>query len=1048
MFNIHSATAADAALDSVQVDSVVSTQRFSSYKTVQADLEKYFDSGNEQALQSCERWSRALATRYGDAFYVRQTAKYRVWRETKYAVRESIKQKFAATIDLLRAGETGRVAKAFEDVASQFLELGDSAAGVKALQYAGSIRTQGANPDKALQMLHRSLVIARAIGDLDGTARGLNLIGDYFQKSGYFVRAGSYFDSSQVVKDQLGDEKGVADCLNNISAVHLSLDNVRESYRFAAEALRLRRQLADSAEIYQSLLNMIGAFRHSRPDSEVTGWLTNAESLSRNFGDSTADARLLQAQGMIASDNGDIDGAAKLYQSALTSGEARDKSRLTLSILANLAALESSRGDYEAALKYYVEEEDLARKSGNQPALAMALHNIGTVYQQLGAAESAISYYRRSLEIRRRLKLPNEMIETLTNLGDIYLAANDLQSAHGYLRQATDIAGAYDNPRLLVTAMVAEARLRQRQGIGHRALAELDSVLTILRQQSDEQRNFDVEIICADYARQNGDWERAVRYLEAAKELAVAKNTYANRQRFDLVAGLIWYDRGQEDSALTYLTRVVSRLEQSRRSIPDVELRAFQRADSRFIYEAIIDILARRCEESNRATALDSLLRYVDLAKSQSWLEMLQRGTDGVEAHLPAELVRQEKALLAKIDRAEAELVEADSSLDQKALVDKLTGLNAALAEIRLRQSLSGPHNIGVAPATPVTLQQASSSLKDARSAVVNFLLMEKQSVLILITKDGGKVYPLQPRQKLTEELASYLALLQKSVSDEALSDSLRRTSEAMAKLVLGPLGDLSGLDRLSICPDGALSLLPFESLTIDGKYLIERVEVSYTPNLGLFISESNATPPAQPRLLVLADPTPSDKLKPLPYSLHEADWIAELFPADRRRMVTGKDLSKSVLMSTEANEYQVIHVATHSTINQDDPLRSRIWLSPDTTADSSNYLSLADVTRMKLSADLVVLSSCESGGGRFQLGEGIEGFVQGFMMAGCHNVVVSLWEVEDFATAVLMKEFYRNLDLGYAGALRQAKLSLIESPRLRLRHPYYWASFVLERGS
>jgi CHAT domain-containing protein len=160
--------------------------------------------------------------------------------------------------------------------------------------------------------------------------------------------------------------------------------------------------------------------------------------------------------------------------------------------------------------------------------------------------------------------------------------------------------------------------------------------------------------------------------------------------------------------------------------------------------------------------------------------------------------------------------------------------------------------------------------------------------------------------------------------------------------------------------------------------------------------------------------------------------------------VLTGKDAAKRFLLSPEAGGYDYIHIATHSSINPDDPLRSRIWLA----SDSAEFLSLSDVMQLRLSADLVVLSSCESGGGRFQLGEGLEGFVRGFMYAGCHNVIVSLWDVEDFATAVLMKEFYQNLTRGYAAALRQAKLAMIDSPRRRHRHPYYWAPFVLVEGN
>jgi hypothetical protein len=146
--------------------------------------------------------------------------------------------------------------------------------------------------------------------------------------------------------------------------------------------------------------------------------------------------------------------------------------------------------------------------------------------------------------------------------------------------------------------------------------------------------------------------------------------------------------------------------------------------------------------------------------------------------------------------------------------------------------------------------------------------------------------------------------------------------------------------------------------------------------------------------------------------------------------------------MAIDLSQYQIVHAATHSTINYDHPSRSRIWLSADTSDTSvESYISLDEVAQLKLSADLVVLSSCESGGGDLDIGDGMNGFVRALMSAGTRNVVVSLWEVEDFTTAAFMKSFYENLGMGYADALRASKMEMISSPRLKHRHPFYWSS-------
>jgi CHAT domain-containing protein len=494
---------------------------------------------------------------------------------------------------------------------------------------------------------------------------------------------------------------------------------------------------------------------------------------------------------------------------------------------------------------------------------------------------------------------------------------------------------------------------------------------------------------------------------------------------------------------------VVGRLEQSRRNIPDLELRAFRKGSNRYLYEKLVVILAAKYEESRQDALLDSLVRYTELAKSRSLLESLDRLHGNAISGIPAGLRKQERRVLAQIERTENEFNDSLPPAKRDALQNHIAELDAALADVRLRQSLADSRASRSLQPQPPSVAELKTRLLDSHTVVLDYLLAPDQSFLIAISRDSVSLYTLPPRSLLTEQFANYTALLQRSAGEESLIDSLKNAAEVLARTVFGPFFDkLPRYERLYISADGALSLLSFEALICDGKYLIERSQVTYIPALELLGDVSKNSAPAQAHLLMIADPMPSDKLRPLPYSLKEAQWISELFPADHCKILTGKNAARSVLMSPEISQYNIIHFATHSTVNPDDPLRSRIWLSPDTTADSSDYLSLRDVMQLSLPADLIVLSSCESGGGRFQLGEGIEGFVRGFMSAGCNNVVVSLWDVEDFASAIFMKEFYRNLRSGYAEALRQAKLSMINSPRLRLRHPFYWAPFVVVEGN
>ncbi len=349
-----------------------------------------------------------------------------------------------------------------------------------------------------------------------------------------------------------------------------------------------------------------------------------------------------------------------------------------------------------------------------------------------------------------------------------------------------------------------------------------------------------------------------------------------------------------------------------------------------------------------------------------------------------------------------------------------------------------------------MAIRKIQKTLPDARTALLSFLLAPDAGYVVRIDQKQIAVHKIAGRSEITNLVSEFARLIQTSIKDESLLDSLSIIAEALGEQLLPdsvlPLGDY---DHILVSADGILNVLPFEALRRDGKYLIEYASVASIPSLFLY-SSTNSKAPAQVsrRLLALADPRNDTQQKQLPFSVREVDWISDIFGKPNCTILTAADATKSELLKLRLSDYDIVHVATHSTINYNNPRRSKIWLSTDTlSTDFGNALTLAEIGELNLSADLVVLSSCESGGGKLDIGEGIEGFVKAFMQAGARNMLVSLWEVEDFTTATFMKTFYENINKGYAEALRSAKLEMIASPRLRHRHPYYWSPFRLTLG-
>lgn len=185
-----------------------------------------------------------------------------------------------------------------------------------------------------------------------------------------------------------------------------------------------------------------------------------------------------------------------------------------------------------------------------------------------------------------------------------------------------------------------------------------------------------------------------------------------------------------------------------------------------------------------------------------------------------------------------------------------------------------------------------------------------------------------------------------------------------------------------------------------------------------------------------------------LPLSRLEAEQISALAPERQRRRALDFAANRVAATSAELSQYRIVHFATHSLLNSQHPALSGIVLSlvDEQGQPQDGFLRLHDIYNLKLNADLVVLSACQTALGKEVRGEGLMGLTRGFMYAGAPRVVASVWKVSDEATAELMKRFYHKLlrdDLRPAAALRAAQVSMWQENAWEA--PYAWAGFLLQ---
>ncbi|MEM9896767.1 MAG: CHAT domain-containing protein, partial [Bacteroidota bacterium] len=256
-----------------------------------------------------------------------------------------------------------------------------------------------------------------------------------------------------------------------------------------------------------------------------------------------------------------------------------------------------------------------------------------------------------------------------------------------------------------------------------------------------------------------------------------------------------------------------------------------------------------------------------------------------------------------------------------------------------------------------------------------------------------------------------------------------------------------SSVNEVIIVPGGVLGTLPFEALKKD-KFLLEEVAIGYDYSATLFTSRKKQVDFQDPKIMLVA---PVDfkenetQMSSLPATKEEVKEIRYLFMGTDCVPETkqGRAASESIIKSADLGTYKFLHFATHGIVDEDTPELSRLFLSPDANEDGSLYTG--EIYNLKLNAELVTLSACETGLGKVAKGEGIVGLSRALQYAGANNLVVSLWQVADRSTSDMMVAFYKAITTyqqSYAYALRSAKLQLLESEKYN--EPYYWAPFIL----
>ncbi|MFY0686084.1 MAG: CHAT domain-containing protein [Cyclobacteriaceae bacterium] len=467
-------------------------------------------------------------------------------------------------------------------------------------------------------------------------------------------------------------------------------------------------------------------------------------------------------------------------------------------------------------------------------------------------------------------------------------------------------------------------------------------------------------------------------------------------------------------------------------------------ATARDIYENGIRLsLVLADQPIGQSKHLERAFNYAERTKSSVLLSAIQDTNAKSYAGIPSSYLGKEDSIKTYITLLQEKISNGEEIESNRT---KLFDAQKVYFDLiaTLESEFPSYYNLKYQTST-MSLADLQSNL-DAFTAVIMYLDTKEEVIAITVSKKNVQV----TSQVKSDDFRKTVSGFRNGIKYR-IDDAFKPNATKLYDLLIPTIP--KQISKLILLPDGVLSTLPFEALIhpTTKKYLIQDYTVSYDYSAGLLV-ERGKKPGIDNHEALLLAPVEFDygdmRLSQLPGTEKESREIMYLFDArsEKTNRLTKKKATETAIKQTDIlSRYQYIHFATHGMVNESKPEQSRIFLTADNSEDG--FLYSADLYNLKINADLVSLSACETGLGKIDKGEGVLGLSRALLYAGSRNLLVSLWKVSDAATSRLMIEFYHQHLLTtetepFNRALRLAKLDLIQSEEFN--EPYFWAAFIL----
>jgi CHAT domain-containing protein len=907
-----------------------------------------------------------------------------------------VEQRFVEADRSLRSGSYLRAQRVLEKLEAEARASGDRAADARALRELARVLDARASPDEARAFRERALAIAGSLGD-----RAIE---------------------ASVILDQ-----GVA---------AWARADYEAASRFAREALRLQEAAGDKVGRSRSVM-VLGQIEYKRGAYVDAVRLENeALALAESAGDRQVQADIHQTLGTIFLDLRSYAAADRNFRLRLALVRALGDPAQEAHALNYAGFVRHRSGDLEGALALHDEAVAIAQASGDPGALSHALHARASVYRDLGLYDEAKAAYVEAIRLREAAGDPQSRAWSLAALGRVEKERSQPRAALTAYQGAVAIFDRIHDRRALAWHLLEVARLQailggraQARAAYERALAEMDAI--------------ELPYACVALAEyglvlaEDGELTRAIEAGRKARARADATGNPEMRWSAAYGNGRILKRAGRDEDALASILAAIAIIEGM---TPD--LLPSDAAKSGFF-------------EERQAVFEDAASLLIDLGRPEQALEIAERARSRAFLDLLGSGEHARPIPVGVPDGGAGDGEQPSEAQPETGAPDVERG-GAAAAAASHAPVAPLPND---ATLEPPGLDSIREEAKVRDAPIVEYFTTPDRLLAWLVTPGGEVVPSSQPVGR---------AELMKDALDARSDSGGESARRRLHRLLIDPFERLLPVDpsrAVMVIPHGPLFLVALAGLPdASGRYVAERHATAYSPSVGVlrYLRLRSARPASAPQnVLIVGNPKmPARRagdppLPPLPGGDAEAEAVRRAWPQATAVMLRGAAASETAVKRL-ARESTVIHLATHGVVRASDPMRSYLALAPDAARNTAGdgFLTVREIFDLRVSADLVVLSACDTGLGRISA-DGVMGLGRAFLYAGATTVVATLWRVADRVACREMELFHRQLRRGIpkAEALRQAQVSTLRELRAgNLKHadgtavaalPAFWAAFV-----